>query len=345
MNVLDSQPKRTSDPHIQSIFELSRALRRLTQKAAFLSAYAAPNDQTVSWLERDRSRRSVPTARLLDAPIEVGDMLREQLFETMQSVVITSATLTVAKGFDHLSNRIGLNSCDRLETGTFASPFDYRTQSILGIPRDLPTPKEPGFAEAVSQLVIEAIKRSDGGTFVLCTSYALVNRLHADAQHELGDTLPLLKQGSMGRGHLLARFKQDRRSVLFGTDSFWEGIDVKGDNLRLVIIPRLPFRVPTEPVQQARHERLEAQGLDPFRAYSLPQAVLRFRQGFGRLIRTQSDRGAVLLLDRRVTNHWYGRVFLNSLPDVPRAQGPRRMVLDRISRLLTPAAADQSPPD
>jgi ATP-dependent DNA helicase DinG len=345
MNVLDSQPKPTSDPHIQSIFELSRALRRLTQKAAFLSAYAAPNDQTVSWLERDRSRRSVPTARLLDAPIEVGDMLREQLFETMQSVVITSATLTVAKGFDHLSNRIGLSSCDRLETGTFASPFDYRTQSILGIPRDLPTPKEPGFAEAVSQLVIEAIKRSDGGTFVLCTSYALVNRLHADAQHELGDTLPLLKQGSMGRGHLLARFKQDRRSVLFGTDSFWEGIDVKGDNLRLVIIPRLPFRVPTEPVQQARHERLEAQGLDPFRAYSLPQAVLRFRQGFGRLIRTQSDRGAVLLLDRRVTNHWYGRVFLSSLPDVPRAQGPRRMVLDRISRLLTPAAADQSPPD
>ena len=126
--------------------------------------------------------------------------------------------------------------------------------------------------------------------------------------------------------------------MLFGTDSFWEGIDVKGDNLRLVIIPRLPFRVPTEPVQQARHERLEAMGLDPFRAYSLPQAVLRFRQGFGRLIRTQKDRGAVLLLDRRTTNHWYGRVFLNSIPDVPRAQGPQRVVLDRVERLLNPDA-------
>ena len=122
--------------------------------------------------------------------------------------------------------------------------------------------------------------------------------------------------------------------MLFGTDSFWEGIDVKGPNLRLVIIPRLPFRVPTEPVQQARHERLEAAGLDPFRAYSLPQAVLRFRQGFGRLIRTREDRGAVLLLDRRATNQWYGRVFLHSIPNVPRAQGPRQAVLARVRALV-----------
>jgi ATP-dependent DNA helicase DinG len=178
--------------------------------------------------------------------------------------------------------------------------------------------------------MIEAIRASDGGTFVLCTSYALIDALHGAAQEQLGDEFPLLKQGEMGRMHLLQRFKEDRRSVLFGTDSFWEGIDVKGDQLRLVIIPRLPFRVPTEPIQQARFERLEAEGLDPFRAYSLPQAVLRFRQGFGRLIRTQKDTGVVLLLDRRVTNHSYGRVFLASLPDVLRAQGPAKAVLMRI---------------
>jgi ATP-dependent DNA helicase DinG len=165
---------------------------------------------------------------------------------------------------------------------------------------------------------------------VLCTSYALINALHDKAMESLGDDFPLLKQGQMGRMHLLQRFKEDRRSVLFGTDSFWEGIDVKGDQLRLVIIPRLPFRVPTEPIQQARFERLQAQGLDPFRAYSLPQAVLRFRQGFGRLIRTQKDKGVVLLLDRRVTNHSYGRVFLASLPNVLRAQGPAKVVLMRI---------------
>jgi len=338
LGVLDSQPKKTNDPHIQAIFELNRAHRRLLDKAAFLSSFRAEHENLVSWLERDRGQRSAPTARLIAAPLEVGPLLRSQLFESMAAAVLTSATLTVAQRFEHLSGRIGLADCSRLSTGSFPSPFDYQRQAMLGIPRDLPSPKQPGFEDAVSALVIEAIKRSDGGAFVLCTSYALLNRLHADASRALGDTMPLLKQGSMGRGHLLDRFKQDRRSTLFGTDSFWEGVDVKGDNLRLVIIPRLPFRVPTEPVQQARHERLEAQGLDPFRAYSLPQAVLRFRQGFGRLIRTQKDRGAVLLLDRRVTNNWYGRVFLHSLPPVPRAQGPSRMVLDRVAALLSPDA-------
>jgi ATP-dependent DNA helicase DinG len=158
----------------------------------------------------------------------------------------------------------------------------------------------------------------------------MLNAFHALAVIEFGHEFPLLKQGQMSRQRLLERFKEHRRSVLFGTDSFWEGIDVKGDQLRMVIIPRLPFRVPTEPVQQARFEQLEAKGLDPFRCYSLPQAVLRFRQGFGRLIRTQRDRGVVLLLDRRVTNQWYGRVFLASLPEVMRAQGPARAVLQRI---------------
>jgi len=332
--VLDSQPKKASDPHIQAVFELTRALRRLGQKAAFLSSFEIEDKAIVSWLERDRSHRSAPAARLCEAPIEVGPMLRKQLFEAVEAAVVTSATLTVAQRFDHLSDRIGLSDYSRVTTGTFPSPFDYATQAMLGIPRDLPTPKEPGFEDAVSRVVIEAIKKSEGGAFVLCTSYALLDRLHADATEALGSEMPLLKQGQMGRGRLLERFKQDHRSTLFGTDSFWEGVDVKGDNLRMVIIPRLPFRVPTEPVQQARHERLEAMGLDPFRAYSLPQAVLRFRQGFGRLIRTQKDRGAVLLLDRRATNQWYGRVFLHSIPDVPRAQGPLRMVLDRVAQLV-----------
>jgi len=245
----------------------------------------------------------------------------------MPAAVVTSATLTVAKQFDHLRSRIGLTECTRLESARFPSPFNYREQALLGIPRDLPTPKEPGFETRAGDVILEAIEAADGGTFVLCTSYALVDALHARAEEKFGDEFPLLKQGQMSRQRLIARYKEDRRSVLFGTDSFWEGIDVKGDQLRQVIIPRLPFRVPTEPVQQARFERLEAQGLDPFRAYSLPQAVLRFRQGFGRLIRTQRDKGIVLLLDRRVTNQWYGRVFLASLPDVMRAQGPARAVL------------------
>jgi len=334
MSVLDCLPKEARDKHPQPLFDLVRARRRLGDKAKFLSSFLVSSDSHVSWMERDRSHRSAPAARICDAPIDVGPLLREQLFESVRAAVVTSATLTVAQRFDHLSERVGLTDCDRVTSGSFPSPFDYPNQALLGIPRDMPTPKEAGFEDAASQVVLEAIERSDGGAFVLCTSYALVDRLHADAVRSIGGKRPLLKQGQMGRGRLLERFKEDRRSVLFGTDSFWEGIDVKGDGLRLVIIPRLPFRVPTEPVQQARHERLEAKGLDPFRAYSLPQAVLRFRQGFGRLIRTKQDRGAVLLLDRRATNQWYGRVFLHSIPDVPRAQGPRRVVLDRMSRVL-----------
>jgi ATP-dependent DNA helicase DinG len=334
MAVLDCLPREARDKHPQPLFDLARARRRLGSRATFLSSFLAEDAKWVSWMERDRSHRSAPAARICEAPIDVGPLLREQLFESVQAAIVTSATLTVAGRFDHLSERIGLADCDRVRTGTFSSPFDYPSQAILGIPRDLPTPKEAGFEDEVSKVVLDAIEQSDGGAFVLCTSYALVDRLHADAVHALGHSRPLLKQGQMGRERLLSRFKEDRRSVLFGTDSFWEGIDVKGPNLRLVIIPRLPFRVPTEPVQQARHERLEAAGLDPFRAYSLPQAVLRFRQGFGRLIRTREDRGAVLLLDRRATNQWYGRVFLHSIPNVPRAQGPRQAVLARVRALV-----------
>ncbi len=335
LDVLDSLPEEAQAVHPQPFFDIRRARRRLGSLLELCSELSEPDPAWVTWLERDRRHKQGPAARLCQAPIQVGPMLRQQLFESMQSVVVTSATLTVAQRFEHVSDRIGLSDCARVTTGDFPSPFDYTTQAILGIPRDVPSPNETGFQDAVCQVVLDAIQTSDGGAFVLCTSFALVDHLYAECKAQLGEDRPLLKQRQMGRERLLSLFRADRRSVLFGTDSFWEGIDVKGDQLRLVIIPRLPFRVPTEPVQQARHERLEEQGLDPFRAYSLPQAVLRFRQGFGRLIRTQQDTGAVLLLDRRVTSHWYGRVFLHSLPRVPRAQGPTRVVLDRVRRLVT----------
>lgn len=341
LDTLEGLPHEVRIRDAQLLFDLNRARRRLGDKAKSLANFHGsdiPDSSDtlsgeaswVTWIGRDRGHRSAPAARLSMAPIDVGPLLRERVFEAMPASVVTSATLTVAKQFDHLRSRVGLTECDRVETKRFESPFDYRAQALLGIPRDLPSPKDPGFEARAADVILDAIRASEGGTFVLCTSYALIDALHSKALDAFGDEFPLLKQGQMSRGRLLERFKQDRRSVLFGTDSFWEGIDVKGDQLRLVIIPRLPFRVPTEPVQQARFERLEAMGLDPFRAYALPQAVLRFRQGFGRLIRTQQDKGVVLVLDRRVTNQWYGRVFLASLPNVLRAQGPARAVLMRI---------------
>ncbi len=341
LDSLDALPTAVRMADAQLLFDLKRARRRLGDKAKSVRNFHGAempdgdniNDNDalwVSWLALDRGHRSATAARLCMAPIDVGPLLRERVFEAMPAAVVTSATLTVAKGFDHITSRIGLSHCTRVQTARYPSPFNYREQVLLGIPRDLPTPKEEGFERRAGAVILDAIRAVDGGTFVLCTSYAMLNAFHALAVIEFGHEFPLLKQGQMSRQRLLERFKEHRRSVLFGTDSFWEGIDVKGDQLRMVIIPRLPFRVPTEPVQQARFEQLEAKGLDPFRCYSLPQAVLRFRQGFGRLIRTQRDRGVVLLLDRRVTNQWYGRVFLASLPEVMRAQGPARAVLQRI---------------
>ncbi|MFT5685438.1 MAG: ATP-dependent DNA helicase DinG, partial [Myxococcota bacterium] len=199
-------------------------------------------------------------------------------------------------------------------------------------PTDIPTPSDPEFEAVSARFIIDALQVSGGGAFVLCTSFRLLRGLHRRVSEVLGDRFLLLRQGEMGRAKLLDAFRDSPDSVLFGTDSFWEGVSVKGNSLRLVIIPRLPFRVPTEPVQQARHELLAAQGLDPFRAYSLPQAVLRFRQGFGRLIRTQSDRGAVLVLDPRVTRRWYGRIFVSSLPKMETIDAPGRVVLDHLAR-------------
>jgi len=341
LDTLESLPDEVRTTDAQLLFDLVKARRRLGDKSKSIANFhgsaipdesdtIAGDESWVSWLDIDRSHRSAPAARLCMAPIDVGPLLRERVFEAMPASVVTSATLTVAKQFDHLSTRIGLAQCERVVTQRFESPFDYRAQALLGIPRDIPTPNEPGFDQRVATITLDAIRASMGGAFVLCTSYAMIDRLYEQALDAFGDDFPILKQGQMSRNRLLERYKEDRRSVLFGTDSFWEGIDVKGDQLRLVIIPRLPFRVPTEPVQQARFERLESMGLDPFRSYSLPQAVLRFRQGFGRLIRTQRDRGVVLVLDRRITNQWYGRVFLASLPNVLRAQGPARAVLMRI---------------
>ena len=230
---------------------------------------------------------------------------------------------------------------ERLETGVFPSPFDYTQQAVLALPRDFPVPDDDRFEAWVERAVIRTIEITGGGVFVLCTSHQLISRLHRSTQASLGDRYLLLCQGQMGRHRILERFKKDGSAVLFGTDSFWEGVSVSGQALRMVLIPRLPFRVPTEPVQLARYERLEEQGLDPFRNYALPQAVLRLRQGVGRLIRTQDDRGAVLLLDRRAMERWYGRIFLGSLPPMQRIGGPMRAVLERVARFYT-ANADEA---
>ncbi len=309
----------------QAVLDLNRCARRLGEHGAVGARFLALDERRVRWIEQGRRRRT----RLCSAPIDVGPMLKDLLFERMEAVGVTSATLTVQNRFDHWMLRHGV---EEARTQQLDSPFDYREQALLVLPRDLRRPDAPGWMEDICRATVELIRASGGGAFVLCTSHAVVRSLGQHLQAELGRERPVLIQAAGNRERLLKRFRETDGSVLVGTDSFWEGVSVKGRALRMVIIPRLPFRVPTEPVAQARYELIEARGQNPFRAFALPEAVLKLRQGFGRLVRMRTDRGVVAILDRRVHDMWYGRVFLHSLPPARRATGPMRSMLEQVTR-------------
>jgi len=275
------------------------------------------------WIETKTGSRGVQ-ARLCAAPLDISTHVKETILDRLKTIIVTSATLTVGGKFSYLKKRTGFSLLpkERLTELLLASPFDYASQVFVGIPEDMPEPTASDFREALEERILKAVSISRGGAFILFTSYELLNRVYSALSHDLARLgLTALKQGETGRHALLAQFRKEGNAVLFGTDSFWEGVDVKGEALRLVIIARLPFQVPTEPVQQARAEKIEADGGNSFRDFSVPQAVIKFRQGFGRLIRSRDDRGAVLILDRRVVNKNYGRIFLRSLPDTEIVKG------------------------
>jgi len=272
-------------------------------------------------------------ARLCAAPLDISGQVKEAVLDKLKTVIVTSATLTVGGEFSYLKKRTGFGLLPkaRLNELCLASPFDYAAQVFAAVPDDMPEPTGHGFREALEQHILRAVTIVKGGAFILFTSYDLLNKVYSGLVPELTRMgLTALKQGDTNRHTLLAHFRKDHNAVLFGTDSFWEGVDVKGEALRLVIITRLPFQVPTEPVQQARSEKIEADGGDPFREFSVPQAVIKFRQGFGRLIRSRDDRGAVLILDRRVVTKNYGRKFLRSLPDTELVRGSSDEVFQKM---------------
>jgi DNA polymerase-3 subunit epsilon/ATP-dependent DNA helicase DinG len=246
--------------------------------------------------------------RLHAAPLDVGRLLQQQLFSQKDCVVLTSATAQVGGSFRYLRDRLGL------EPSTFTlavpSPFDYPSQALLCVPADVPDPADPAFA-AVTHQALEAILQATGGqTLVLFTSHAALRAAYEHLCPRLR-RVTLLGQGLDGsRQHLLERFRTSPRTALLGTSSFWEGIDVVGEALSCLVIVKLPFSVPSDPVVAARSEQFA----DPFTEYALPQAVLRMKQGFGRLIRSRRDRGVVVVLDSRLWTKRYGSVFLRSLP-------------------------------
>lgn len=295
-------------------------------------------DEQVRWAE---SHGHGP-ASLHAAPVELAPIFRQVLFANMDTVVLTSATLTVGGNFNFFHGRVGLDESPASSPASLVvdSPFDFRRQARLAIPADLPRPGQPAYEATLPTAVAQSVAVSGGGALVLFTSWGTMRWVAEQVAGPLGEMgLELLVQGQAPRDQLLGRLRRGGGTVLFGVDSFWRGIDVVGPALRHVVITRLPFDVPGEPLIEARGERLENRGLSAFRHFSLPRAVLRLKQGFGRLIRSRGDRGVVTLLDRRVLERSYGREFLDSLPPARRLVGPAEEVFDELANFFGTSGA------
>lgn len=249
------------------------------------------------------------------APLDLADALRETLWERIPTAVMTSATLATKDGFTFLKRRLGLEDHPRIDEAAYPSPFDFESQAILALPHDIPSPtQEVEHGEATLRIVAEMAEMTDGGIFVLLTSYRALRRLATGLRQDGEPRWPLFVQGEAPRGQLLQQFVESGRGILLGADSFWEGVDVPGHPLRSLVIPKLPFKVPSEPVTAARIEAIEARGENAFSTYTLPHAAIRLKQGFGRLIRSRSDEGSVIILDSRIITQRYGRYLIDSLP-------------------------------
>ncbi|MEO8336980.1 MAG: helicase C-terminal domain-containing protein [bacterium] len=298
-----------------------------------------PDDDTVRWIEVRGRERSVAVSCV---PLDLAPILREDLFNRLSSTIVTSATLTASTGdvatdahrFDFLAARLGLDEPGaEPTTAVFPSPFDFERQSLLVVPSDVPAPNvdADGHRAAVTRIVLDVAEASDGGLFVLFTSHREVRQLASELRSRGTERRwPLLVHGEESRDALLSRFRESGQALLLGTASFWEGVDVPGDALRGLIIAKLPFRVPTEPVTAAHCEAIEARGGNAFAEYMLPHASLRLKQGFGRLIRTGSDRGVVVVADPRIVTKRYGRGLLAALPPATRVIGRWSMLADRV---------------
>ena len=298
---------------------LALARKRVEAVIADLEFLMNADDRSyVYWVKKQTKQQG--RCLLQSAPIHVGTQLREHLLFQVKSAIFTSATLSVNQSFDYFCDSIGLNGGEQWEIASaiFESPFDYQNQVYLAVAKGMPSPERPEFAAALVEHLEPILDLTQGRAFVLFTSYSMLQQtLEQMKKRELDRRFLILVQGEMPRTEMLEHFRAKAGAVLLGTDSFWEGVDVAGDALSVVVITKLPFKVPTEPIVAARSEQLQAKGINPFMHYFLPQAVLKFRQGCGRLIRTKTDRGLILVCDRRIMERNYGKFFVQSLPRCP----------------------------
>jgi ATP-dependent DNA helicase DinG len=335
----DEALKRELEPQL---VELRGSMNRIGAAADGLRAALRPGESEVKmvrWMERQPPRDGREGNLTLNAaPLDLSAVLREAVFEKVPTVILTSATLATEGNFRFIRQRLGIGAPFAedftVREDVFPSPFDYGTQTLLAVPTDLPMPAgdfDARHDEATVRATLELARISDGGIFVLFTSYRALRHVAGELRARRADLeWPLFVHGEAPRAQLVERFTAAGRGILLGTTSFWEGVDVPGDPLRGLIIPRLPFKVPSEPVTAARIEAIEAAGGNSFVSYMLPHAAIRMKQGFGRLIRSTADHGAVLVLDGRIVRKSYGRYFLASLPPAPVVKGPWKVVKEAL---------------
>ncbi len=337
----DEQLKAGLEPQM---VELRGAANRIGAAADGLRGALRPGEvemKMVRWMERQPPRDGREGNLTLNAaPLDLSAVLRDAVFEKVPTVILTSATLATQGNFRFMRQRLGIGAQFaedfHVEENVFPSPFDYAAQTLLAVPTDLPVPAgdfDPRHDEATVRATLELAKISDGGIFVLFTSYRALRHVAGALRERRADhQWPLFVHGEAPRAQLVERFAESGRGILLGTTSFWEGVDVPGKPLRGLIIPKLPFKVPSEPVTAARIEDIEANGGNSFLQYMLPHAAIRMKQGFGRLIRSREDHGVVLVLDGRIVKKSYGRYFIDSLPPTPVVKGPWRVVKEAILR-------------
>lgn len=301
-------------------FEIGVLAEKLAGTCAIIERFttiAVPSER-VRWIELQQFKTMINTA-IVDADLDISKTLAEHLFSKFSTIILCSATLTTNKQFHFIRQRLGLTSEQfpnrPIREYTYESPFDFQKQALVAIPTDIPNPTDPSFVKEATEKIWQIVQSSMGNAFILFTSYAMLKTCFEKLESRLKENrYHPLKQGDDDRQTLLNKFKATNYSVLFGTDSFWEGVDVAGEALRCVVIVKLPFKVPSDPLIQARSEAISAKGGDPFMDYSLPQAIVKFKQGFGRLIRNRRDRGCIICLDNRLLTRRYGKQFLSSLP-------------------------------
>ncbi|GHT95386.1 helicase [Betaproteobacteria bacterium] len=310
----------TLDPQSVRSEGLANCLRRVEEMSARLVQWREPKGKDlICWVEVFSHGWTLNAT-----PLHVADVFRHQLEGRPRAWVFTSATLAVGRDFAHYCRELGLNGIEPPPlTAQWGSPFDYGNQALLYAPTAVPHPNSPNYAEAVAKIALPLVRAAQGRAFVLCTSLKAMRRIHellAEGLEQGGEELPLLLQGEGSRTELLERFRKLGNAVLVASHSFWEGVDVPGDALSLVVIDKLPFASPNDPVLAARVEHMERQGLSPFVHYQLPRTVITMKQGAGRLIRSERDRGVLCVCDPRMLDKAYGKVVWRSLPPMRRTR-------------------------